>query len=209
MKTFSLSELAILPLLSASLLCVSAISPGRAGAEPLSGVKNIVLHTRAGKEIVIGKAALTPEGERSRFKLSFDDKKFSQYPADGAAGERSARGRRQGSSFRPVWMGIARVVAVARGARGGRRRFAADHLRDLPGRRPRQVLSAAFDLRGNPQQPLTVSIRRSEASARQQTAPRVLDESPAFWAMTRGEWRASALYRYVILTILRATSLLS
>ncbi len=79
MKTFSLSGLAILPLLSASLLCVSAISPGRAGAEPLSGVKNIVLHTRAGKEIVIGKAAFTPEGERSRFKLSFDDKKFSQY----------------------------------------------------------------------------------------------------------------------------------
>ena len=49
-------------------------------AEPaLDGVKDIILHTRDGKDIVIGTVTFTPQGEKSAFAISFDDKKFAQY----------------------------------------------------------------------------------------------------------------------------------
>ena len=50
-----------------------------AGEAALEGTKDIVLHTRDGKAIVIGTATFTPEGEESVFALNFDDKKFVQY----------------------------------------------------------------------------------------------------------------------------------
>jgi hypothetical protein len=50
------------------------------GAEPaLEGVKDIVLHAKDGKAIVIGRATFTPDGDKAHFRIDFDDKKFTQY----------------------------------------------------------------------------------------------------------------------------------
>ena len=61
----------------ASLLFFSG--PLVAAEAALDGTKDIVLHTRDGKAIVIGTATFTPKGEESLFTLNFDDKKFVQY----------------------------------------------------------------------------------------------------------------------------------
>jgi hypothetical protein len=53
---------------------------GARGAESaLAGVKDIVLHAKDGKSVVIGRATFTPEGDKARFRIDFDDKKFTQY----------------------------------------------------------------------------------------------------------------------------------
>ncbi len=49
------------------------------GEPALEGVKDIVLHTRDGKAIVIGTATFAPEKGETGFKLKFDDKKFVEY----------------------------------------------------------------------------------------------------------------------------------
>jgi hypothetical protein len=49
-------------------------------AEPaLAGVKDIVLHMEDGKALTVGTVTFTPEGDSSRFKIDFDDTKFTQY----------------------------------------------------------------------------------------------------------------------------------
>lgn len=64
------------PLL-ACLLAFSGVA--LAGEKALEGTKDIVLHTRDGKDIVIGTASFVPRGEESVFDIKFDDKKFAQY----------------------------------------------------------------------------------------------------------------------------------
>ncbi len=50
-----------------------------AAASALEGVKDIVLHARDGHAVVIGRATFTPEGDKSRFRIDLDGKKFTQY----------------------------------------------------------------------------------------------------------------------------------
>jgi hypothetical protein len=52
---------------------------GVAGDAALEGVKDIALHTRDGKTLVIGTVAFTRQGDGATFKIAFDDKKFTQY----------------------------------------------------------------------------------------------------------------------------------
>ena len=58
---------------------VGSCAAGVAGEAALQGVKDIALHTRDGKTLVIGKVEFTPQGDGSNFKITFDDKKFRQY----------------------------------------------------------------------------------------------------------------------------------
>ena len=63
-----------------ALAWLLALSLFASAAEPaLDGLKDIVLHTRDGKDIVIGTVTFTPKGEQSTFAITFDDKKFTQY----------------------------------------------------------------------------------------------------------------------------------
>lgn len=55
------------------------VSGAAAAASTLDGVKDIVLHARDGKSIVIGRVTFTPQGDKARFKIDFDDSKFTQY----------------------------------------------------------------------------------------------------------------------------------
>ncbi|WP_298354984.1 hypothetical protein [Rhodoblastus sp.] len=48
-------------------------------ASTLEGVKDIALHARDGKTVVIGRAIFIPEGDRARFAIELDSKKFTQY----------------------------------------------------------------------------------------------------------------------------------
>ena len=50
-----------------------------AGEPALEGTKDIVLHTRHGKDIAIGTVTFTPKGEETAFAIAFDDKKFAEY----------------------------------------------------------------------------------------------------------------------------------
>jgi hypothetical protein len=73
MKNFALKACAAMSLLAG--LCAPAFA-----AEPaLSGDKDIVLHTRDSKTIVIGTVHFTPQGDGAAFRIVFDDKKFTQY----------------------------------------------------------------------------------------------------------------------------------
>jgi hypothetical protein len=65
-------------LLAAALLGLSA-GGAQSAEKALEGVKDIVLHTRDGKNVIIGTASFMPQGDQSAFKLDFDDKKFTQY----------------------------------------------------------------------------------------------------------------------------------
>lgn len=59
---------------------LTACASSASAAEPaLDGVKDIVLHTEDGKSIAIGTVTFTPDGDKSTFKIDFDDKKFAQY----------------------------------------------------------------------------------------------------------------------------------
>ncbi|WP_298425800.1 hypothetical protein [Rhodoblastus sp.] len=51
----------------------------RAAEAALDGLKDIVLHSADGKSMVIGTVAFTPNGDKSQFRINFDDRKFTQY----------------------------------------------------------------------------------------------------------------------------------
>ena len=59
--------------LAASSSATWAIEPA------LDGQKDIVLHTEDGQSLAIGTVTFTPDGDKARFKIVFDDKKFTQY----------------------------------------------------------------------------------------------------------------------------------
>jgi hypothetical protein len=65
----------------APTLAVLLVFPGLALAtEPaLDGTKDMVLHTRDGKNIPIGTVTFAPKGGESTFSIAFDDKKFAEY----------------------------------------------------------------------------------------------------------------------------------
>lgn len=67
--------------LAASLAAALAAcgSAALAGEAALDGVKDIILHTEDGKALTVGTVTFTPDGESSRFKIDFDDAKFTQY----------------------------------------------------------------------------------------------------------------------------------
>jgi hypothetical protein len=69
MKIFALALAAV----------ISSPTMALAGEPALDGVKDIVLHTRDGKDIVVGTVTFTPKGNESAFAIVFDDKKFTQY----------------------------------------------------------------------------------------------------------------------------------
>lgn len=54
-------------------------SAGAAGADPLAGTKDIVLHTRDGKNIVIGAVVFTPKDGKTHFDVQLDRSKFTEY----------------------------------------------------------------------------------------------------------------------------------
>ncbi|MGO8739636.1 hypothetical protein [Rhodoblastus sp.] len=58
-----------------SSCCLAASS----AASTLEGVKDIVLHARDGKTVTIGRATFTPQGDKARFSIDLDAKKFTQY----------------------------------------------------------------------------------------------------------------------------------
>jgi hypothetical protein len=49
------------------------------GEAALEGTKDIVLHTRDGKDIAIGTVTFAPQGAESAFAIAFDDRKFVEY----------------------------------------------------------------------------------------------------------------------------------
>jgi hypothetical protein len=59
--------------LAASVVAAQAVEP------PPAGVKDIVLHGEDGKAVVIGTVTFTPDGDKSRFAIAFDDSKFAEY----------------------------------------------------------------------------------------------------------------------------------
>ncbi len=61
----------------AGLLAFSTAA--HAGEKALEGTKDIVLHTRDGKDITIGAVSFVPKGDDSAFDIRFDDTKFRQY----------------------------------------------------------------------------------------------------------------------------------
>ena len=65
-------------ILSLALLLGSG-GAGLAGEAALEGVKDISLHLRDGKTLVIGSVTFTPQGAGASFKIAFDDKQFRQY----------------------------------------------------------------------------------------------------------------------------------
>ncbi|MDI9846816.1 hypothetical protein QM467_01950 [Rhodoblastus sp. 17X3] len=68
-------------LLAASLAAALAAcgSAALAGEAALDGVKDIILHAEDGKALTVGTVTFTPDGESSRFKIDFDEAKFTQY----------------------------------------------------------------------------------------------------------------------------------
>lgn len=50
-----------------------------AGEAALAGVKDIVLHMEDGKALTVGTVTFTPDGDSSRYRIDFDDAKFTQY----------------------------------------------------------------------------------------------------------------------------------
>jgi hypothetical protein len=55
------------------------LSTAWAGEPALVGTKDIVLHTRDGKNIAIGTVTFAPKGAETTFAIAFDDKKFAEY----------------------------------------------------------------------------------------------------------------------------------
>ncbi len=58
------------------LACPAAVL---AGEPALEGTKDIVLHTRDGKDIALGTVTFSPKGDETAFTIAFDDKKFAEY----------------------------------------------------------------------------------------------------------------------------------
>jgi hypothetical protein len=68
--------------MAAVLLALSGTGfPGlaRASEPALEGTKDIVLHTRDGKDILIGSVTFTPKDGETAYAITFDDKKFAEY----------------------------------------------------------------------------------------------------------------------------------
>jgi hypothetical protein len=52
-------------------------APAFAGEAALQGQKDIVLHTRDGKAIVLGRVTFAPQGAGATFRVDWDDRKFT------------------------------------------------------------------------------------------------------------------------------------